>query len=105
MRDGGREWSVGQMIPFRYGGFWDVPRYILLRYRGKPLLLESPFDENLDEYPDDFAVYELPSKTERSADTRTSWIPEGTQKPSLVVYPSARLCSIPLRAKPLMPIA
>ena len=71
---------MGKMIPFRYGGFWDVPRYILLRYRGKALLLESPFDENLDEYPDDFAVYELPSETEWSAETRGSWIPEGTQR-------------------------
>lgn len=68
------------MIPFRYGGYWDVPRYILLRYRGKALLLESPFDEDLDEYPDDFAVYELPSQTEWSAETLGSWIPEGTPR-------------------------
>lgn len=71
---------MGRMIPFRYGGYWDVPRYILLRYRGKALLLESPFDEDLDEYPDDFAVYELPSQTEWSAETLGSWIPEGTPR-------------------------
>ncbi|WP_109487231.1 hypothetical protein [Occallatibacter savannae] len=76
---------MGQMIPFRYGGFWDVPRYILLRYRGKALLLESPFDEKLDEYPDDFTVYELPCATEWSAETRGDWIPKETRR-TLIGY-------------------
>ena len=47
------------MVPFRYGGFWDVPRSIVLRYRRKLLLLDSPFDDSLDEYPDIYTVYEL----------------------------------------------
>jgi len=48
------------MVPFRYGGFYDVPRCIVLRYRGTILLLISPFDDALDEYPDVYTVYELP---------------------------------------------
>ena len=48
------------MVPFRYGGFWDVPRSIVLRYRRTLLLLHSPFDDELDEYPDVYSVYELP---------------------------------------------
>jgi hypothetical protein len=51
---------MAQMTPFKYGSFWDVPRYILLRYRGKLLLLLSEFDEGLDEYPDDYLVHLLP---------------------------------------------
>ena len=39
-------------VPFKYVDFWDVPRLILVRYRGKPFLLDSDFDEALDEYPD-----------------------------------------------------
>ena len=51
-----------EMTPFKYGGFWDVPLYILLRYRGKLLLLLSEFDDELDEYPDDYLVYLLPER-------------------------------------------
>lgn len=51
---------MAAMLPFRYGGFWDVPRFILLRYDGKVLYLQSPFDEELDEYPDYYTVYLVP---------------------------------------------
>jgi hypothetical protein len=47
------------MIPFKYGGFWDVPRYIVLRYREQWLLLQNAFDDDLDEYPDCYSVYPL----------------------------------------------
>lgn len=50
-----------QMTPFKYGGFWDVPRYIALEYRGRFLLLESEFDDELDDYPADYTVYALPN--------------------------------------------
>src|SRR5690348_9433930 len=33
-----KESELSEPIPFRYGGFWDVPRYLLLGYRGKTLL-------------------------------------------------------------------
>src|SRR5215469_9430106 len=46
-----READLAEIIPFRYAGFWDVPRYILLRYRDRTLLLQSPFDDSTDEYP------------------------------------------------------
>ena len=51
---------MAEMIPFRYGGFWDVPRGILLRYCGKVLYLQSPFDDERDEYPDAYSVYLVP---------------------------------------------
>jgi hypothetical protein len=51
---------MAEMIPFRYAGFWDVSRYILLRHREQTLLLESPFDDDLDEYPDAYSVYHVP---------------------------------------------
>jgi len=54
------------MIPFRYIEFYDVPRGIVLRYRGKLLLLQSAFDEDLDDYPDRYSVYELPESVETS---------------------------------------
>jgi hypothetical protein len=52
---------MSAMIPFRYSGFWDVPRHILLKYRDTWLFLYSEFVENLDEYSDIYAVYRLPT--------------------------------------------
>ncbi len=47
------------MVPFRYVDYYDVPRTIALRYKGKLFLLQSAFDDKLDEYPDNYSVYEL----------------------------------------------
>ncbi|MGA2653235.1 MAG: hypothetical protein ABSF28_22150 [Terracidiphilus sp.] len=48
------------MVPFKYGGFWDVPRYILCRVEENQLLLEAGFDDALDEYSTEYRVYALP---------------------------------------------
>ena len=48
---------MAEMTPFTYGGFYDVPRCISLRYRGRRFLLQSAFDDDLDEYPTDYSVY------------------------------------------------
>ena len=61
------------MIPFRYVEFYDVPRAIVLRYKGKLLLLQSPFDDDLDEYPDMYSVYELSEVAETSL-AKGSWL-------------------------------
>jgi hypothetical protein len=50
---------MGEMTPFKYAGFWDVPRYLVVRHHGMLLLLQGEFDDSLDEYPDDYAVYLL----------------------------------------------
>ena len=49
------------MVPFRYFGFWDAPRYMLVRYKGHLFWLQSIFDERLDDYPDTYSVYLLPA--------------------------------------------
>jgi hypothetical protein len=54
------EADLCEMTPFSYGGFWDVPRYLALRYKGKHFLLQSVFDEDLDEYPSEYSVYAVP---------------------------------------------
>ena len=61
-----REAELAEVIPFRYGGFWDVPRSILLQYRDQTLLLRSPFDETLDEYSDVYSVYQVPETISQS---------------------------------------
>ena len=54
------------MTPFEYVEFYDVPRSIALRYRGKLILLQSTFDEGLDEYADSYSIYVLPDSVEGS---------------------------------------
>lgn len=61
------------MVPFRYKEFYDVPRVIVLRYKGKLLLLYCAFDDTLDEYPDNYSVYVLPEALEPSLENE-SWL-------------------------------
>src|SRR5580698_10007434 len=61
-----------KMIPFRYIEFYDVPRCIVVRHREKLLLLQSAFDEDLDEYPSSYSVYILPESVEDAVKS-SSW--------------------------------
>lgn len=54
------------MTSFRYGGFYDVPRCLSFRYRGRRFLLHSAFDEELDEYSTDYSVYIIPESADHS---------------------------------------
>ncbi|MHB8633405.1 MAG: hypothetical protein ACYDBQ_05470 [Thermoplasmatota archaeon] len=46
-------------VPFRYAGFYDVPRLILVPWKGRTYLLQCLFDDALDEYPDNYEVYQM----------------------------------------------
>lgn len=63
---------MGDMVPFRFGSYYDVPRTIVVRYRELLVLLRSDFDDILDEYPDIYSVYVLPDSVEESL-KRSSW--------------------------------
>lgn len=52
---------MSEWIPFVYREFYDVPREILLTFKGKVLLLESLFDDEEDDYSNNYVVYELPT--------------------------------------------
>ncbi len=60
------------MIPFKYVEFYDVPRCIALHHGGKLLLLESAFDEKIDDYSDNYSVYVFPDSFEDLLE-RASW--------------------------------
>jgi hypothetical protein len=47
-------------ISIRYLGFWDVPLNFLVRWDDHLLLFDCPFDEELDDYPDHYTVYDMP---------------------------------------------
>jgi hypothetical protein len=54
------------MTPFQYGYFYDVPRCLSFRYRGRRFLLQSAFDDDLDEYPSEYSVYVVPESVDES---------------------------------------
>ena len=47
-------------LPIRYRDFWDVPRLIVVETEGRVLLLDSAFDDVLDEFSPEYTVYDLP---------------------------------------------
>ena len=52
---------MNNWTPIKYMGFWDIPRIFIVRHRGETILFDSPFDETLDDYPDSFKVFLMPS--------------------------------------------
>lgn len=61
------------MTSSTYGGFYDVPRCPSFRYRGRRFSLQSAFDDELDEYPEDYSVFIVP---ESAGDSRPVCSPE-----------------------------
>lgn len=75
-------------VDFIYRDFHDVPRAIVFTHpSGRLLLLDSPFDSTVDDYPNVYRVYELPADIPLSG----SW--QGLADRAL-----ASLGSIPLHA-------
>jgi len=64
---------MAEMTSFQYREMFDVPRWITLRYKQRLLLLQSAFDENLDDYPSSYSVYVLPDSVEDSL-RAASWL-------------------------------
>jgi hypothetical protein len=54
-----------------YRDFYDVPRLFLTAYHGEQYLFDCPFDEELNDYPDRYRVYQMPALAE--AELQGSW--------------------------------
>jgi hypothetical protein len=54
-----------------YRGFWDIPRIFFVRFDDRLYLFDCQFDDVVEDYPDVYAVYEMPELTE--ADFAGSW--------------------------------
>jgi hypothetical protein len=46
-------------VPITYGDFWDVPRTVIIKFSDKTIFLDCAFDDDLDDYPESYKVYEL----------------------------------------------
>ncbi len=52
---------MNSWVPIIYRGFWDVPRIFLFQFQDKQFLFDCAFSEELDDYPDDYQVFLMPS--------------------------------------------
>jgi hypothetical protein len=66
---------MSEWLPIRYLGFWDVPRNFLVRYQRELYLFDCPFREELDDYPDSYAVYVLPDLSADEIDADWAALP------------------------------
>ena len=64
-----------KMIPIEYLGFWDVPRNFLVRFAGQLYLFDCPFDDDLDDYPEAYAVYVLSEMSREKIDEGWAGLP------------------------------
>ena len=60
-----------QWAMIQYRDFYDVPRIFVTNYQGQLYLFDCPFNDELDDYPDSYRVYQLPALTE--AELAGSW--------------------------------
>jgi hypothetical protein len=60
------EQPMAEMTQFEWGWFDDQPRCISFRYRGRLFVLQSRFDDDLEEYPDEYSVYVVPDSIDDS---------------------------------------
>jgi hypothetical protein len=58
-------------VAFEYRDFWDIPRLIVCTVEGTEILLDSEFDDLLEEYAPHYKVYALPP--ELDSDSTESW--------------------------------
>jgi hypothetical protein len=64
-----------KFIPIYYRGFWDVPESFLTEYESKVYLFTRDFDEELDDYPPDYEVYEVKDVSLTKAVKENLWFP------------------------------
>jgi hypothetical protein len=60
----------------RYRDFYDVPRIFITTHDGKLYLFDCPFDEELDDYPERYRVYQLPAISEDELQGSWEHLPE-----------------------------
>jgi hypothetical protein len=61
-----------RLLPIRYRDFYDVPRAIVVEYRGALYLLDSLFDPDINAYETVYTVYRLPDELRERIDDM-SW--------------------------------
>lgn len=60
----------------RYRDFYDLPRIFIASYNGQQYLFDCPFDDELDDYPDSYRVYQLPALSAEELQGSWEHLPE-----------------------------
>lgn len=55
-----------EQVPIQYREFYDIPRMFVVQYAGVKFLFDGSFDDKLDDYPSEYAVYALSSRAQES---------------------------------------
>ena len=87
-------------LPIRYRDFCDVPRAVVVEFRGHTYLLDCLFDHDRDDYEPEYTVYRLPDDLADDLETM-SWTDlghrgtrMGTLEVSQVVFDQTRRAAI-----------
>ena len=69
------DWLVTRVgrVAISYWDYYDIPRVFVTIWHGKLFLFDCSFDEEREDYPDHFLVYELPA-THAEHLAERSWI-------------------------------
>lgn len=60
----------------RYRDFYDFPRIFITAHNGQQYLFDCAFDDELDDYPDSYRVYQLPALTDDELQGSWAELPE-----------------------------
>lgn len=63
---------MASWLPIRYRDFYDVPRAVVVEFRGTLYLFDSLFDPDIDDYESVYTVYRLSDGMRDEIDT-ISW--------------------------------
>lgn len=63
-------------VNIRYRDFYDFPRIFIVSYEGRQYLFDCPFDDKLDDYPNHYRVYQLPTLPETELAGSWEHLPE-----------------------------
>ena len=91
---------MGERATITYRDFYDVPRMFLVSYDGDRFLFDCRFDDELDDYPDTYRVFLMPS--DGKLDLEGSWehLPDvatkylGEARVSAINFDESRRCTI-----------
>ena len=62
---------MNELVEFQYREFYDIPRLFVVKYHGRHFLFDGSFSDDLDEYPDQYEVFLMPSL--RDIELAGSW--------------------------------
>ena len=77
-------------VSMRYRDFYDIPRALVVEWRGQTYLFDCLYDHDIDDYPPEYVVYLLPQEVAEELDV-ISWTDLGHRGERVSAVPTADL--------------